>query len=162
TTARDRDRLRDEVLDKLGWRIHRVWSPDWLYRRKEEVERLRQLLADASRGVEPPKPAVSVVTDDEPVPPPRKVEVGSPAENGGRLPGAVAYRPCELKVDKRAARADFHAAGVRKELCRLLNQLVKAEGPIHVDVATRRLREAWKLGNTKDRVRRTVEEAVRA
>ena len=28
-TARDRDRLREEVLRKLGWRIHRVWSTDW-------------------------------------------------------------------------------------------------------------------------------------
>ena len=28
-TARDRDRLRQEVLEGLGWRIHRIWSTDW-------------------------------------------------------------------------------------------------------------------------------------
>lgn len=28
-TARDRDRLRPEVLRKRGWRYHRIWSIDW-------------------------------------------------------------------------------------------------------------------------------------
>ena len=27
-SARDRDRLRQEVLESLGWRIHRIWSTD--------------------------------------------------------------------------------------------------------------------------------------
>ncbi|MEK7866042.1 MAG: AAA domain-containing protein, partial [Planctomycetota bacterium] len=29
-TARDRDRLRQEVLEQLGWRLHRVWSTSWV------------------------------------------------------------------------------------------------------------------------------------
>ena len=28
-TARDRDRLRQQVLEGLGWRFHRIWSTDW-------------------------------------------------------------------------------------------------------------------------------------
>jgi hypothetical protein len=48
-TARDRDRLRPEVLEQLGWALHRIWSPDWLYRRGEVVERLRQALAEAAK-----------------------------------------------------------------------------------------------------------------
>ena len=28
-TARDRDRLRQQVLENLGWRFHRIWSTDW-------------------------------------------------------------------------------------------------------------------------------------
>ena len=28
-TARDRDRLRQQVLECLGWRFHRIWSTDW-------------------------------------------------------------------------------------------------------------------------------------
>ncbi|MCB0964406.1 MAG: AAA family ATPase [Acidimicrobiales bacterium] len=28
-TARDRDRLRQEMLERLGWRFHRIWSTDW-------------------------------------------------------------------------------------------------------------------------------------
>lgn len=50
-TARDRDRLRQEVLERQGWRIHRIWSIDWFYRRAEEVERLRQALEGARVAV---------------------------------------------------------------------------------------------------------------
>jgi hypothetical protein len=38
-TARDRDRLRQEHLEKLGWTFHRIWSQDWFYHREEEVAR---------------------------------------------------------------------------------------------------------------------------
>ena len=27
--ARDRDRLKEQVLGSLGWRLHRIWSTDW-------------------------------------------------------------------------------------------------------------------------------------
>src|SRR5262249_28145075 len=47
-TARDRDRLRSEVLQQLGWRLHRIWSPDWPHRRHEEVKRLEKALSDRS------------------------------------------------------------------------------------------------------------------
>jgi very-short-patch-repair endonuclease len=39
--ARDRDRLRQQMLEHLGWSIHRVWSPDW-YRNREETVALRR------------------------------------------------------------------------------------------------------------------------
>lgn len=38
--ARDRDRLREEVLVLRGWTIHRIWSADWFKNRFGEVDRL--------------------------------------------------------------------------------------------------------------------------
>jgi very-short-patch-repair endonuclease len=38
-TARDRDRLRQQQLENLGWRFHRIWSTDWFMRKHEEVQR---------------------------------------------------------------------------------------------------------------------------
>ena len=38
-TARDRDRLRQQMLENLGWTFHRIWSTDWFQRRHEEIER---------------------------------------------------------------------------------------------------------------------------
>jgi very-short-patch-repair endonuclease len=38
-TARDRDRLRQQQLERLGWTFHRIWSTDWFLRRDEEVDR---------------------------------------------------------------------------------------------------------------------------
>jgi very-short-patch-repair endonuclease len=41
-TARDRDRLRQQVLESLGWRFCRIWSTDWFNHRDEEVARVLQ------------------------------------------------------------------------------------------------------------------------
>ena len=40
-TARDRDRLRQSVLEGLGWTFHRIWSTDWALNRASEIERLK-------------------------------------------------------------------------------------------------------------------------
>ena len=42
--ARERDRLRQDVLEHLGWKFHRIWSTDWFYNRRAEIERFRQAL----------------------------------------------------------------------------------------------------------------------
>ncbi len=42
--ARDRDRIRQEILERRGWRIHRIWSTDWYRNRQAEIERLRSQL----------------------------------------------------------------------------------------------------------------------
>ncbi len=39
-TARDRDRLRQQQLERLGWRFHRIWSTDWFADSEREVDRV--------------------------------------------------------------------------------------------------------------------------
>jgi len=41
-SARDRDRLREEVICSRGWEIHRVWSTDWFQNQEAEERRLRE------------------------------------------------------------------------------------------------------------------------
>ena len=43
-SARDRDRLRQEVLEGLGWQLHRIWSTDWFNNPRQETERLRKVI----------------------------------------------------------------------------------------------------------------------
>jgi len=38
--ARDRDRYRQEVLERLGWKIYRIWSTDWFKNSDKEIEKL--------------------------------------------------------------------------------------------------------------------------
>jgi hypothetical protein len=45
-SARDRDRLRQEILENLGWKIHRVWSTDWFRSRDSEIRRLLRRIED--------------------------------------------------------------------------------------------------------------------
>ncbi len=39
-TARDRDRLRQEVLERLGWKIYRIWSTDWFKNPQKQLDKL--------------------------------------------------------------------------------------------------------------------------
>ena len=40
-SARDRDRLRQEHLERLRWRFHRIWSTDWFADPDNEVAKIR-------------------------------------------------------------------------------------------------------------------------
>jgi very-short-patch-repair endonuclease len=59
-SVRDRDRLRKEHLERLGWRVHRLWSTAWFTDPERELAKLRDAYADAVRTappVPPPPPA---------------------------------------------------------------------------------------------------------
>jgi very-short-patch-repair endonuclease len=64
-SARDRDRLRQQVLEGLGWRFHRIWSTDWFMAPERELERVIAAIEQArlaqghlpsSAPVAPPPP----------------------------------------------------------------------------------------------------------
>lgn len=112
-TARDRDRLRAEVLsgpNGLGWRILRVWSADWWMRPDEAAARLdaalragldadrlaRTLAPPASPPALPPSPLPepAAATDTG-----RRDPDIEPLPEGASLPGA--------EPDAIAAEADF-------------------------------------------------------
>lgn len=40
--ARDRDRLRQEILERLGWKLHRIWSTDWFADQERELNKLKE------------------------------------------------------------------------------------------------------------------------
>ncbi len=43
-SARERDRLRQEILENLGWKIHRIWSTDWFRNPEKQIKRLLEKL----------------------------------------------------------------------------------------------------------------------
>jgi len=43
-SARDRDRLREEILVNLGWNIFRIWSTDWFKSRESTIAKLKSRL----------------------------------------------------------------------------------------------------------------------
>jgi very-short-patch-repair endonuclease len=45
-SARDRDRLREEIIRARGWNLYRIWSTEWFLNQAGEEERLRRTLAE--------------------------------------------------------------------------------------------------------------------
>ena len=60
--ARDRDRLRQEILERMGWTFYRIWSTDWF--RNKSVEQLR-LWEAAAAAVKNPTKVEATPTETE-------------------------------------------------------------------------------------------------
>jgi very-short-patch-repair endonuclease len=88
-TARDRDRLRQEHLERLGWTFHRIWSQDWFYHREKETARAlaayQAAVTAADNGKGQPAPAA-----------PRAEEATVSAADRGRVGRQRA--PCPIWV----------------------------------------------------------------
>ncbi len=54
-SVRDRDRIRQEILESLGWRgrIWRIWSTDWFRTPRQETEKLISFLEDLRENWKP-------------------------------------------------------------------------------------------------------------
>ena len=54
-SARDRDRLRQQVLEDRGWIIHRIWSTDWFHRPDEQFRKTLAAIEQAKVTSASPK-----------------------------------------------------------------------------------------------------------
>ncbi len=57
--ARDRDRLRQEILERMGWKFYRIWSTDWFKNQTIEKQRLLEAANEAVQSADrmpPPSP----------------------------------------------------------------------------------------------------------
>ena len=160
-TARDRDRLRQQVLESLGWRIHRVWSPDWVQRRETEMKRLKDALDEAMRGRRRRAPNATHQTSGR-----REVRKERVVETtGDHLPEVEPYRLSKLRPRHLFARysaehRDRYLRQYRSEVRRLLPVLVRGEGPIHLEHAFRRMNASLRLRRATPSFRDAFREAV--
>lgn len=137
--ARERDRLRQDVLEHLGWRFHRIWSTDWFYNRHIEIERLRKEL-EAARD----QAALGIKIDGANKSRPMPVQEEVAGTKTIELPEVVARQmPLYARADFRLnSRYEPHEApaGV---LADLAGKIVSVEGPIHCEEVARRIAAAF-------------------
>lgn len=86
-SARDRDRLRQAHLERLGWTFHRIWAADWFLDPDAETARIVETWRSAVRKVDTPRP------HDE-TPPTVNSTVPKPAPGRGPRP----YVPAGTRI----------------------------------------------------------------
>jgi very-short-patch-repair endonuclease len=156
-SARDRDRIREQVLLDRGWRIHRIWSTDWFRQRDSEFRRAIAAV-EAARAA---TPAAPVATRD-PVIEVDKSEVlraTSAPSTQASVAGAAALtvRPAyEEATYRRGASVDPSSLRLG-DLMELVCAIVKSEGPIHEEEIGRRVATAC----GKDRAGSRIQNATR-
>ena len=158
-TARDRDRLREEVLRGLGWRIARVWSTDWWNDPRRETQKLQGALevALAEWRTNPVLPQEPERMQEEEVsrsslPEPGLIAKGPVAPSLGE-PSLHIYISVDLGR-KRGSREAFYKSGALTRLREELERIVQGEWPVHYESACRRIAALWEI----QRVTRPVRE----
>lgn len=161
-SARDRDRLRQAVLESHGWTIHRVWSTDWFQHPNQELKKVLSAIERASVTIQqelpPPVPRTTETAcpaTDYPI------ERESPSRNGverGLEDLAAPYKEAWFEVPCNVAPHEVPA----HTMAEIVLRIVQDEGPIHLDEVTTRVRNLWRLGRAGNRIQWAVSGAARS
>jgi very-short-patch-repair endonuclease len=151
-SARDRDRLRQQVLEDRGWTIHRIWSTDWFNRPDDQ---LRKVLAAIELAKV--RPAGRTRT-----PAPASVEpVAAIVREGGEdeIDDTLLAKPYEQASFAVPLSTEVHEVPLRR-MMEIVTRIVRVEGPIHEDEIAARVRGLWNLSRTGARIQKAVMTAL--
>lgn len=163
-TARDRDRLRQEVLEGLGWRIHRIWSWDWVRERHNEVDRLREAIEASLASPQRPVAPIAKTAGAAPTQAREREVVAvheiQASDDANRLPWVSRYELADLSPFK--SRFEFHDPLSAETLVRGLSRLLEVEAPISIGYAIKRLATANGISRRGGRVMATGSTVVQS
>ena len=164
--VRDRDRLRQQILESRGWVMHRIWSTDWFQRPEEELRKVLAALADAKHHWSEMDQAAAEATtyyhsgsgadevredsgwsrlacDDVPM------ELSNPASP---------YIEATLSLSKEMSFGDF----TQETLSAVVQHIVQVESPIHLDEVGRRCIAQLGQGRLTAAFKRKLTEAAQS
>lgn len=153
--ARDRDRLRQSVLEDHGWILHRVWVNDWFRQPKVELEKIIQAIDAARSELEArqvrervsTKSAVQISFVDR--------EHDTLVQLAAMATAAEPYQEAFVSVPKEL---ELHSVPVTR-LAHITRQVIESEGPVHFDEVVVRIRSLWGLQRAGNRIRDALQSA---
>jgi len=159
--ARERDRLRQQVLEGKGWKFHRIWSTDWFYNRDTEVKKLLSAIEVAQHtevaGDNQLREPETELDDRSPI----KRALSTEDNTSKNANGVIAYVEPKFSDEtaSSAARFDIHEVA-QDDLANLVTKIVEIEGSVHQDVIVARVVKLWHVGRTGSRIREALSRAI--
>ena len=149
-TARERDRLRQAVLEDMGWTIYRIWSTDWIKDTKTEEQKLVNAIEKSLGRAVLESDEDDLDNNERPSVPPIEIEekvTMSDIPNFG-------YK---FDLYKRACFDMFNKNGLVKSGGEIVLDIVSVEQPIHFEELCRRIAPAY----GRQKVTSVVRDAVK-
>ena len=178
-TARDRDKLREQVLRGLGWEVLRVWSTDWWIDAAGTLDKLDlklRLLLEASRAKRAAaleaesarvaaQAAIAIArADAEPViAAVSQAEIANACAYASKVvasppaPSAVCVEADPASAVDRVSADAFFDAAYDSTLTRMIAHVVEVEGPLLDAVLARRIARAHGWQRTGSRIQERVD-----
>lgn len=156
-SARDRDRLRQYVLETLGWKLHRIWSADWLVNKSQEINRLLEAynnaLAEQKKSESVPKHDISRIEREN-----SGNSTGIRSDSMPRVENSGNEYIC-ARLNINLCGNPVHLLG-NAFISNLINQVVTVESPVHTSEVFRRITSACGIKRQGNRITAAFESAV--
>lgn len=139
-TARDRDKLRQAVLEDLGWTLHRIWSTDWWHNANSEMEKLLAAIASAAEARELNTAASADLQPGEEMP------MQTPDNSTAVTPSVAPYNLTDFtSFSDRISTDRFYSSDYESTLLELIGHVLNTEGPISDTLLVNRIARAHGL-----------------
>ncbi|ALL06068.1 DNA helicase [Pedobacter sp. PACM 27299] len=160
-SARDRDRLRGQVLENIGWDIFKVWSVEWYRNPERELQRLVAAIESAKAHA-----LVQDQADDD-----LQQEMAALSEEAMAKEKNALHREEKeeiiVAVEKYMQAVlpaglpaqELHLVPFGK-LAEWIKQVVEVEGPVHFEEVARRIADASGASKIGSRIRYTLNAAT--
>ncbi len=174
-TTRDRELAQIQVLEGLGWAIHRVWTLDWWEKSEAEIERILAKLEELKNRPKPesratmkpadiPEETSNRVMESKNCPEKLARNSGMKQEktpNGASENKFPVYTPTKLTV-KELSVDEFLAAPYQREIQNRVHQILKVEAPILEGTLTWRVVTSFGIARRGTRIQNYLEQIYSA
>lgn len=185
-TARDRNLLQPSVLEGLGWKLHRIWTLDWLDTSEREFGKLEEAIKRAlhpelyaeeevtdaeSADQNPDAQAEESIADDE-----ADAEVidevnteviaGSISTDAAQESPAVKVQPVrkeyvQVQLPVLGDSEDFYEPKTKVQIMKAIEKTLQAEAPIEYDLMKKRVLMCWGMMRNTPKSDAVFEEILR-
>uniref|UniRef100_UPI0035940433 DUF3320 domain-containing protein n=1 Tax=Persicitalea sp. TaxID=3100273 RepID=UPI0035940433 len=149
-SARERDRLRQSILEAQGWIIHRLWGIDFFRKKDQELEKIKAAY-DEALALLTESDRVALVKPEE-----EKNVFHLIREEEEMSAFAVPY---EFAQGLRVPDPDPYAL-YPSQIANIAREILAVESPMHIDELTTRMREQWGWSRAGSKFRDLVADGV--
>jgi hypothetical protein len=146
------------VLEGLGWKMHRIWSHDWISHQAAEIEKVMAHLKEATAPA-PPVPASSAEPAVQPEQPQTAEAFLAKAEAPAEVKDLPTYVWPYIYAKLPPATGTLSKA-VPHDLVGDVIKIVGTEGPVHVALVCERIGAAWNVSRLTAKVKELINTAI--
>ena len=154
--ARDRDKIRQVVLENLGWNIIRIWSDDWLNNKEYEIEKIKEKVKNIlkSKGIPEPKQNnyLSKIDEKEDF---KEIEVKDKYKK--YKIAEISKSNMDLEFDSYGSLNNYSAVSIIK---RKIMQILEIESPIEKELLYKRVLSSMGIQKLGRRIENLFEEIL--
>jgi superfamily I DNA and/or RNA helicase/very-short-patch-repair endonuclease len=157
-SARDRDRIRHEVLTRLGWNLFHIWSPEWFKSPQNVLSQIRKTIEQLRKTPSPTK-------NYSPSPGVTEIKIATKEPNGKttasqqktpefrekffQIQGICEYNPYP-SVQQYQKETFYNSNHTRMSV---IQKIIENEGPIHQNLLEKHIKTVFGINSIGNRIR---------